>query len=134
MIVIDTSALIAILNHEPERTAFYEAIAVADRRLISALTYQEAGHVLVAKRGVNGLYDLEDFLALIKAEIIPHDGTLATLALEAFRRYGKGIDPKARLNFCDCAVYALAKAMNAPLLYKGDDFAETDITPAILAR
>jgi ribonuclease VapC len=127
MIVIDTSALIAILNHEPERTAFYQAIVAADRCLISAVTYQEAGHVLIAKRGVNGLYDLEDFLALIKAEIIPHDIHLAALALEAFRRYGKGIDPKARLNFCDCAVYALAKAMQAPLLFKGNDFTETDV-------
>ncbi len=127
MIVIDTSALIAILDHEPERTAFYEAIAAADRRLVSAVAYQEAGHVLYARRGVNGLYDLEDLLALIKAEIIPHDIHLAALALEAFRRYGKGIDPKARLNFCDCAVYALAKAMRAPLLFKGKDFTETDI-------
>ncbi len=133
MIVIDTSALIAILNHEPERTAFYEAIAVADRRLVSAVTYQEAGQVLFAKRGVNGLYDLEDFLALIKAEIIPHDLNLAALSLEAFRRYGKGIDPKARLNFCDCAAYALAAAMNAPLLFKGADFVETDIVPATQA-
>jgi ribonuclease VapC len=127
MIVIDTSALIAILNHEPERTAFYQAIVTADRCLVSAVTYQEAGHVLIAKRGVNGLYDLEDFLALIKAEIIPHDMHLAALALEAFRRYGKGIDPKARLNFCDCAVYALTKAMQAPLLFKGEDFTETDV-------
>jgi ribonuclease VapC len=127
MIVIDTSALIAILNHEPERTALYEAIAAVDRRLVSAVTYQEAGHVLFAKRGVNGLYDLEDFLALIKAEIIPHDMQLAALSLEAFRRYGKGIHPKARLNFCDCAAYALAKAMNAPLLFKGNDFTETDV-------
>ncbi len=127
MIVIDTSALIAILDHEPERTAFYEAIAAADRRLVSAVAYQEAGHVLYARRGVNGLYDLEDLLALIKAEIIPHDIHLAALALEAFRRYGKGIDPKAKLNFCDCAVYALAKAMRAPLLFKGKDFTETDI-------
>jgi ribonuclease VapC len=127
MIVIDTSALIAVLNHEPERTAFYQAIVAADRCLVSAVTYQEAGHVLIAKRGVNGLYDLEDFLALIKAEIIPHDMHLAALALEAFRRYGKGIDPKARLNFCDCAVYALAKAMQAPLLFKGEDFTETDL-------
>ncbi len=127
MIVIDTSALVAILNHEPERTAFFQAIIAADRCLVSAVTYQEAGHVLFARHGVNGLYDLEDFLALIKAEIIPHDMHLAALALEAFRRYGKGIDPKARLNFCDCAVYALAKAMQAPLLFKGDDFTETDV-------
>ena len=58
MIVIDTSALIAILNREPERTAFYDAIAAADRRLVSAVTYQEAGQVLISRRGVNGLYDL----------------------------------------------------------------------------
>ena len=127
MIVIDTSALVAILNHEPERTAFFQAIIAADRCLVSAVTYQEAGHVLFARHGVNGLYDLEDFLALIKAEIIPHDMHLAALALEAFRRYGKGIDAKARLNFCDCAVYALAKAMQAPLLFKGDDFTATDV-------
>jgi ribonuclease VapC len=127
MIVIDTSALIAILDREPERTAFYEAIVAADRRLVSAVAYQEAGHVLYARRGVNGLYDLEDLLALIKAEIIPHDIHLAALALEAFRRHGKGIDPKAKLNFCDCAVYALAKAMRAPLLFKGEDFKATDI-------
>jgi len=131
MIVIDTSALIAILSHEPERTAFYDAIVAADRCLVSAVTYQEAGHVLIAKRGVNGLYDLEDFLALIKAETIPHDLHLAALALEAFRRYGKGIDAKARLNFCDCAAYALAKAMNAPLLFKGNDFTETDVTRCV---
>jgi ribonuclease VapC len=103
MIVIDTSALVAILNREPERIAFFEVIAAADRCLVSAVTYQEAGHVLIAKRGINGLYDLEDFLALIKAEIVPHDIHLAAFALEAFRRYGKGIDPKARLNFCDGA-------------------------------
>jgi ribonuclease VapC len=131
MIVIDTSALIAILNHEPERTAFYNAIVAADRRLVSAVSYQEAGHVLCATRGVKGLYDLEDLLALIKAEIIPHDIDLAPMAVEAFRRYGKGIDPKARLNFCDCAVYALAKGMRAPLLFEGDDFVHTDLQPAV---
>ena len=70
MIVIDTSALIAILNQEPERTALYEVIVAANRCLVSAVTYQEAGHVLIAKRGVNGLYDLEDFLALIKAKML----------------------------------------------------------------
>ena len=131
MIVIDTSALIAILNHEPERTAFYHAIVAVDRRLVSAVSYQEAGHVLCSTRGVKGLYDLEDLLALIKAEIIPHDVELAAMAVEAFRRYGKGIDPKARLNFCDCAVYALAKGMRAPLLFKGDDFIHTDLQSAV---
>ena len=131
MIVIDTSALVAILNHEPERTAYFEAIAAADRRLVSAVSYQEAGQVLLARRGINGLYDLEDFLAFIKAEIIPHDVHLAAFAVAAFQRFGKGIHPKARLNFCDCAAYALAKAMNAPLLYKGDDFTATDVRAAI---
>ncbi len=121
----------AILNYEPERTAFFEAIAAADRRLVSAVTYQEAGQVLLARRGINGLYDLEDFLAFIKAEIIPHDVHLAAFAVAAFQRFGKGIHPKARLNFCDCAAYALAKAMNARLLYKGDDFTATDVRAAV---
>jgi ribonuclease VapC len=129
MIVIDTSAILAILNYEPERTAFYEAIWQADRRLMSAVTYQEAGQVLLARRGVNGLYDLEDFVALIEAEIVPHDVDLAAGAVYAFQTYGKGIDPKARLNFCDCAAYALAKSKDAALLYKGDDFVHTDIKP-----
>ncbi len=127
MIVIDTSALIAILTHEPERTTFYNVIAAADCCFVSAGSYQEAGQVIYARAGINGVYDLEDFLALIKARIVPHDVHLAALALEAFRRYGKGIDSKARLNFCDCAVYALARSMNAPLLFKGRDFAETDV-------
>ena len=131
MIVIDTSAIIAILAHEPERLNFYKAIADADRCFVSAVTYQEVGQVIYSRSGVNGLYDLEDFLALIKAEIIPHDRELAAFALEAFRRYGKGIDSNARLNFCDCAAYALAKAINAPLLFKGKDFVETDIKSAV---
>jgi ribonuclease VapC len=114
MIVIDTSAILAILNNENKRKEFYEAIWAVERRLLSAVTYQEAGQVMMARRGVNGLYDLEDFLALIKAEVVPHDNILAETAIYAFQRYGKGIDPKARLNFCDCAAYALAKSLNAP--------------------
>lgn len=131
MIVIDTSAIIAILAHEPERLDFYKVIANTDRCLISAVNYQEAGTVICARSGVNGLYDLEEFLSLIRAEIIPHDLELAALAIETFRRFGKGMGSSARLNFCDCAAYALAKAMNAPLLFKGNDFAATDIQSAI---
>ncbi len=63
-------------------------------------------------------------MSLVREKLARWDGRAA---YEAFRRYGKGIDPKARLNFCDCAVYALAKAMQAPLLFKGDDFAATDV-------
>ena len=128
MIVIDTSALIAILSEEPERDGFYKAIAAADRRLVSSVIYQEAGQVLLSRKGVNGLYDLQDFLALIGAEIVPHDKALAEAAVLAFQRFGKGIDPRARLNFCDCAAYALAKGVGAPLLFKADDFVHTDVT------
>jgi ribonuclease VapC len=131
MIVIDTSAILTILNYEPERAAFYEAIWTATRRVVGAVTYQEAGQVLAARRGVNGVYDLEDFVSFIDAEIVSYDPHHARIAIDAFQRFGKGIDPRARLNFCDCAVYALAKALDAPLLYKGDDFTHTDIASAL---
>lgn len=127
MIVIDTSAIIAILNAEPERSDFYDAIWSAERRLVSAVSYQEAGQVQIGRRGVNGLYDLEDFLALIKAEIVAHDADLAALAVSAFQRYGKGINPTARLNMGDCASYALATSMRSRLLFKGEDFIHTDV-------
>jgi len=127
VIVIDSSALLAILNHEPERHAFFDAIADADRRLVSAVNYQECAQVQFSRRGAQGVYDLDDFLALVGAEVIAHDHELANLAVEAFKRYGKGIHPQARLNFCDCAAYALAKSLDAPLLFKGSDFAATDI-------
>lgn len=131
MIVIDSSALIAILQHEPERQGIFEAIADADRRLISAVSYQESGQVQYSRRGAQGIFDLDDLLNLIGAEIIAHDGELARFAVEVFKRYGKGIHPEARLNFCDCAAYALAQSLDAPLLFKGDDFAATDIRPAV---
>jgi ribonuclease VapC len=66
-------------------------------------------------------------------EIVPFDEVQARAAAVAFDRYGKGVDPKARLNLCDCAAYALAKTMNSPLLFKGADFVETDIVPATRA-
>lgn len=127
MIVIDSSALIAILEHEPDRQAHFDAIADADRRLISPVNLQKVGQVSFSRRGAQGLYDLEEFLALIGAEIVPHDGELARFAVEVFKRYGKGIHAEARLNFCDCAAYALARSLGAPLLFKGNDFAATDI-------
>jgi len=127
MIVIDSSALIAMLEHEPERTAFFQAIAGAEQCLISAVSYRETGQVIFSRRGTNGVRDLEELIDVMRAEIIPHDYELAQFSIETFKRYGKGIHPDARLNFCDCAAYALAKAVGAPLLFKGSDFAATDI-------
>jgi ribonuclease VapC len=127
MIVIDSSVLIAILEHEPERTTFFQAIADADRRLISAVSYQETGQVIFSRRGANGLRDLEELITVMQAEIVPHDRALAQFSIEAFKRYGKGIHPDARLNFCDCAAYALAISLEAPLLFKGNDFVATDV-------
>lgn len=130
MIVVDTSALIAILAREPDHPHFLSLLDKVERRLVSALTYYEAGIVMRARAGAGGLDDLNDLLQEISAEIIPFDHAQATAALQAYSRYGKGIAPKARLNLGDCASYALAKGLNAPLLFKGTDFAATDVTVA----
>ncbi len=74
---------------------------------------------------------MSNYIAEIDAEIIPHDERLASLAIAAFQRFGKVIHSKARLNFGDCASYALAQSLGAPLLYKGNDFAATDLTSAL---
>lgn len=130
MIVIDSSALIAILQNEPERARFASLIARANRKLVSAVTILEAGMVARSRRGEAGLIALGEIVAGAEIEIVPFDAPLAELALEAFARYGKGNHAQARLNLGDCATYALAKGMNAPLLYKGTDFASTDIVSA----
>ncbi len=130
MIVIDTSALIAILIEEPEKKQFLEIIADADRRLMSAVSLLEARLVIFARRGEGGVVGLHEWLAVFDAEIVPFDAGQCELAFAAFKSYGKGIDPRTRLNMGDCAAYALAKSRNAPLLFKGTDFSATDIQPA----
>jgi ribonuclease VapC len=83
--------------------------------------------VLFARRGDPGLDDLNGLLAMIGADLVPHTGEMARIAIEAFKQFGKGQGNSAKLNFCDCAAYALAKALDAPLLYKGGDFSGTDV-------
>ena len=129
MIVVDTSALIAMLAREPEHQRFLTVLDGVERRLVSAVTYYEAGIVMRARAGQDGQSDLDDLLHEIDAEIVPFDGVLAKVALDAYSRFGKGIHP-ARLNLGDCASYALAKSMNAPLLFKGGDFTHTDVVAA----
>jgi ribonuclease VapC len=130
MIVIDTSALIAILQNEPERAEFAALIARAERRLVSAVTLLEAGMVARSRRGEAGLTALDDIVSDAELEVVPFDDQQRQLAIAAFNQYGKGIHPSARLNLGDCAVYALAKGMNAPLLFKGNDFIATDLVAA----
>ena len=128
MIVVDSSALIAILEAEADAATYATAIQQADRLLISAVNVHETGIVLRARHGIAAANRLWRFLQVENDfEIIPFDGTQAREALSAFDRYGKGIDPKARLNLADCAAYALASSVRAPLLFKGDDFSATDV-------
>jgi ribonuclease VapC len=130
VIVVDASALLAIIQGEPEANRFLSVIRSADRALVSAVTVLETGIVLRARRGAAGAQELNGLLEAMAIEVVAFDAASAALALDAFERYGKGVNPKARLNLGDCVVYALAKELNAPLLFKGGDFAETDIASA----
>ena len=132
MIVVDTSALLAIIQKEPECVPFLALIRSAERVFVSAVTLFEASIVLHARRGLDGTNDLADLVDAMGIDIVSFDVTSAQASLDAFRTFGKGIHPKARLNLGDCAAYALAKGMNVPLLYKGNDFAATDITAALV--
>ncbi len=127
--VIDSSALIAIMVGEPERRPFIEAITAADTRLVGAPTMLEASMVVLSRTGEGRLEDLRDFCARGGVDTVPFGVEHVELAVDAFRRFGKGRHP-AGLNFGDCFSYALAKATGEPLLFKGDDFSQTDIKRA----
>lgn len=127
--VVDTSALLAVLFDEPEREAFIALLGGADDALISAATLLEASIVMQARTGDEGVADLDELLSAAAVRCVAVDQTQALLARTAFRRYGKGRAP-AGLNFGDCFAFALATAMERPLLFKGDDFARTDVRPA----
>jgi ribonuclease VapC len=129
LIVLDTSALVAITNHEPERARFLEILAGEDRCLISAVTLFETRMVIQGRFDRAGLDRFAEWMELVPLEVIPFDADQVDAAFAAFVKYGKGISP-ARLNLCDCVAYALAKGMNAPLLFKGNDFTATDVIPA----
>ena len=126
--IIDTSALLAILQDEPERRAFNEAIETAESRRVSAATFVETSIVVESRFGAEGVRALDRFLELGDIEVVQVDVQQARCAREAFTRFGKGRHP-AGLNFGDCFSYALAKVMSEPLLFKGDDFAKTDALP-----
>lgn len=124
--VIDSSAVMAILCGEPERRTFNELIEADPLRLMSAASYVETGILVDARFGPEGGRDLRLFLLEAAVRIEPVTVEQAELAREAFRRFGRGRHP-AGLNFGDCFSYALAAATDEPLLFKGEDFAKTDL-------
>jgi ribonuclease VapC len=129
VIVVETSAIIAILQEEPEGSRFLEVIR-SERCIVSTVTIYEAAVVINARRGPEGVANLLEFMEVSGLEILPFTVELMTTAIVAYQRFGKGSRSGACLNLGDCATYALAKSYDAPLLFKGDDFTATDIRSA----
>lgn len=124
--VIDTSVVLAILQREPERHSFIEAIESADSTRISVGSFVETSIVIESRYGTEGLRDLDRFISRANIELIPIDKEQGHLARSAFSRFGKGRH-RAGLNFGDCFSYAAAISLGEPLLCKGDDFIHTDV-------
>lgn len=124
--VVDTSVIVAILFREAERRIFYDKILDDGSASISAFSYMEAGMVLTSRLGAAAEPALDQTLQDLGIVVVPVTVVQAKLALQAFGQYGKGRHP-AGLNFGDCFSYALAKSSAEPLLFKGGDFARTDI-------
>ena len=125
--VIDTSALLALLLGEPEANAIANAIARDTARMLSTFSFLEACIVIEARKGESGGRELDLLLHHIQAELISMNPEQAEVARRAWRDYGKERHP-AGLNIGDCCAYALARVSGEPLLFKGDDFRKTDIS------
>jgi ribonuclease VapC len=130
MIVIDTSAIIAIVFNEPERDSFCEIIERADRIYIATTTVLETRLVVSGRKGERGVVILNDMLGSKKFEWVAPNKELTDAAYAAFVVFGKGSGHPAALNFGDLFSYALAKTLGLPLLFKGDDFPQTGIERA----
>lgn len=127
--VVDSSAIVAILLREPEAQAFAECIARHRGSVMSAANYVEVA-IVARSRGRIGRELVDATLDKVQVEIVPVSTALAREAADAFAAYGRGRHP-ARLNYGDCFAYALAKTRNEPLLYKGNDFSRTNLVPAL---
>ena len=128
--VIDTSALIAVLTGEPDAELYIRAVDRDPRRLMSVASILEADIVLEKRFGPDGPAELDALLRRLPIEAVPVDGDQLEWARYAHRTYGRGLHPAA-LNFADCFSYALAKSTGEPLLFKGLDFSRTDVRSAL---
>ncbi len=124
--VLDTSAVLAILQNEPERRRFNEAIDAAETRSLSTASFVECSMIVESRYGTDGVRDLDLLIAKAQISLISVDEEQANLARRAFRKFGKGRH-SAGLDFGDCFSYALSKAIQEPLLFKGNDFSQTDV-------
>jgi ribonuclease VapC len=124
--VIDTSAVVAMLNDEPEAEWFEAAVEADSVRLMSTASYLETAIVIETRFGEPGGRELDLWLHRAAVDLVAVDADQAEIARSAYRTYGKGRHP-AGLNFGDCFSYALAEVSNQPLLFKGEDFSRTDI-------
>jgi len=129
-VIIDSSALLAIVLAEPDAARYARAIALSDKRRIPAATWFEASMRIEAAGDTVAVNRFDDFAREFGLSIIPFTADHAREARRARRLYGKPHHP-ARLNFGDCMVYGVARHEREPLLFKGDDFAQTDIEPAL---
>ena len=129
--IIDTSAIIAILRNEQDAPSHARAIADATVRSVSAVNFVESAVVIDASRDPIATRRFDDFIREADISIVPVTENQAQIAREAYRDFGKGSGHPANLNFGDCFAYALAKESGEPLLFKGDDFAHTDVAPLL---
>lgn len=127
--IVDTSVFAAILFREPDAELYSELLESADGIAMSAVSRVELAIVVEKRKGIEGRGPMEELIAGPGVETVPVSAEQAVLAIEAYRRFGKGMHP-ASLNIGDCFVYALAKASGRPLLFKGDDFRRTDVVSA----
>jgi ribonuclease VapC len=129
VIVVDTSAIVAIVRHEDEEAAFINILDDSSVAVMSAVSFVEAHMVLMGRRLRVDLESIEATLTALGIEIVDVTYDQAMLAVHGLSTYGKGRH-RAKLNIADCFAYAFAKSRGAPLLFKGDDFSETDVVPA----
>ena len=129
--IVDTSALVGILNGEPDAETMEDALVSARTRRMSAATLVELFVVIDGKRDPVRSARLDELLERSDVEIVDVTAEHARIARSAYRDFGKGSGHPARLNFGDCFSYALARATGEPLLFKGDGFGHTDLTPAV---
>jgi ribonuclease VapC len=130
-VIVDSSAVIAILTEEPEATEFSDKIAAAKTLRMSVANFFEAAIVLDSKRSSTISRKLDELVRTAEIQLAAVDEAQARVAREAYRDFGKGSGHKAQLNFGDCFAYALAKTLNEPLLFKGTDFSQTDVRSAL---